>query len=123
MNYLYLRKYRSETLDRDALLVVQMENGVRTQYLDERTPAPDGPVFLRLTLEGRRCRFSWSADGECYREIGPVFDTTKFSDEYCKYGEFTGTMVGVACTDRLLHRYWADFDFLEYLADETKPVD
>ena len=31
-------------------------------------------------------------------------DTTRFSDEYCKYGEFTGTMVGITCADRILQR-------------------
>lgn len=54
---------------------------------------------------------------------GPEFDTTTFSDEYCKYGEFTGTMVGVAVTDAALHEKTADFDFFDYEADETKPVD
>lgn len=43
------------------------------------------------------------------------FDTTKFSDEYCKYGEFTGTMVGITCADRVKHRHYADYDFFEYI--------
>ena len=51
------------------------------------------------------------------------FDTTKFSDEYCMYGEFTGTMIGITCADRIRHRMYADFDFFEYLADETRTVD
>lgn len=114
MNYLNLRKYRSETLGQDALLVIRMENGVRTEYLDERTPVGCGFVWLRLYVEGRRCWFEWSADGEDYRKIGPDFDTSKFSDEYCKYGEFTGTMVGITCADRVRHRHYADFDFFEY---------
>ena len=38
-------------------------------------------------------------------------DTTTFSDEYCKFGEFTGTMVGIAVTDAALHEKTADFDF------------
>ena len=46
--------------------------------------------------------------------IGPVFDATKFSDEYCRYGEFTGTMVGITCADRVKHKHYADFDFFEY---------
>ena len=37
---------------------------------------------------------------EHYEKIGIPFDTTKFSDEYCKYGEFTGTMVGITCADQ-----------------------
>ena len=78
---------------------------------------------MRLYVEGRKIWFEWSADGEDYRKIGPEFDTTKFSDEYCKYGEFTGTMVGVTCADRMKHEKYADFDFFEYIADEAKGVE
>lgn len=35
----------------------------------------------------------------------------------------TVTMVGIAVTDVALHEKTADFDFLDYEADETKPVD
>ena len=35
----------------------------------------------------------------------------------------TVTMVGIAVTDAALHEKTADFDFLDYEADETKPVD
>lgn len=123
MNYLYLRKYYSETLERNALLIIRMENGVRTEYLDDRTPIEDGYVWMRIYIEGRRCWFEWSMDGEKYQRIGPDFDTTKYSDEYCRYGEFTGTMVGMTCADRVRHRHYADFDFFEYIADETKSVE
>ena len=123
MNYLNLRKYRSESLNSSALMVTQMENGIRTVYLDERIPVDEAPVFLRMFIEGRRCWFEWSKNGDYYHKIGPDFDTTKFSDEYCKYGEFTGTMIGITCADRVRHQMYADFDFLEYLADETKPID
>lgn len=123
MNYLNLRKYRSETLKQDALLVIRMENGERTEYLDDRTPVDDGFVWMRLIIEGRSCNFEWSSDGEKYVQIGPEFETSKFSDEYCRYGEFTGTMVGITCADRVRHKHYADFDFLEYIADETKPVE
>ena len=37
--------------------------------------------------------------------------------------EFTGMMVGIAVTDASLHEKTADFDFFDYEADETKPVD
>ena len=123
MNYVNLRKYYSETLGSPALSVVQLENGTKTEYNDWRVPAPGGAVWMRLYVEGRKIWFEWSADGEDYRKIGPEFDTTKFSDEYCKYGEFTGTMVGVTCADRMKHEKYADFDFFEYIADEAKGVE
>ena len=32
-------------------------------------------------------------------------------------------MVGVTCADRMKHEKYADFDFFEYIADETKGVE
>lgn len=114
MNYINLRKYYSQTLGQSAISVIQLENGTRTEYLDTRTPVKDVPVYLRLRIENRKTFFEWSYDGEQYVRIGKEFDTTKFSDEYCKYGEFTGTFVGMTCADRMLHQHFADFDFFEY---------
>lgn len=81
------------------------------------------PIYIRLYVEGRKSWFEWSYDGEGYQKIGGIFDTTKLSDEYCKYGEFTGTMVGITCADLMFHRKTADFDFFEYVADETRAVE
>lgn len=118
MNFIFLRKYYSETLGQSALAVLQLENGERTEYLDTRIPLKEEPVYLRLTIKNRESYFSWCYDGENYERIGKVFDTSKFSDEYCKYGEFTGTMVGITCCDRVKHCHYADFDFVEYIAEE-----
>ena len=117
MNYINLRKYYSETLGQSALSIIHLENGVKTEFLNTRIPVEDKPIYLRLYIEGRKSWFEWSYDGENYEKIGRIFDTTRFSDEYCKYGEFTGTMVGLTCADRVLHKKCADFDFFEYKAD------
>lgn len=122
MNFIFLRKYYSETLGQSALALLQLENGERTEYLDTRIPVTDAPIYLRITVNGRETFFSWSYDGQTYERIGRVFDTTKFSDEYCKYGEFTGTMVGITCCDRVKHSHYADFDFFEYSAREEKGI-
>ena len=122
MNYIYLRKYYSETLGQSALSVIHLENGEKTEFLNTRIPVDECPIYLRLKVEGRQSYFEWSYDGEVYNKIGKVFDTTKFSDEYCKYGEFTGTFVGLTCADRVKHKHYADFDFFNYEADETKDV-
>lgn len=123
MNYVNLRKYYSESLGQSALSVVHLENGIRTEVDGTRVPVEDGPVYFRLTIQGREFYFEWSYDGKDYRKIGAAFDTTRFSDEYCKYGEFTGTMVGLTCSDRVRHQHYADFDFLEYIADENRNVE
>lgn len=123
MNYINLRKYYSETLKQSAISIIQLENGEKMEFLNTRIPVEDRPLYLRLFIKGRQAWFEWGYDQNNYERIGKVFDTTKFSDEYCKYGEFTGAMVGLTCADRMKHQKYADFDFFEYLADETKPVD
>ena len=118
MDWFAIRKYYSKTLGGEALLVSALDNGTRTQWLDERTKLEPGrPIYLRLTIRDRESRFSWCYDGESYQNIGPAYDTSKLSDEYCQYGEFTGAMAGVFCEDRMLRRKCADYDFFEYLTD------
>ncbi|EOE7233277.1 glycoside hydrolase family 43 protein [Clostridioides difficile] len=123
MNYINLRKYYSETLGQSALSIIHLENGEKTEFLNTRIPIKDIPIYLRLYIQGRKSYFEWSYDEKNYQRIGKVFDTTKFSDEYCKYGEFTGTFIGLTCADRVKHKHYADFDFFEYIADESKYVD
>lgn len=117
MNYINLRKYYSETLGQSAISIIQLENGEKTEFINTRIPVDDVAIYFRLTIEGRHSQFYWSYDGETYYKIGIPFDTTKFSDEYCKYGEFTGAMVGLTCADRVKHQHYADFDFFEYQTD------
>ncbi len=114
MNYAFLRKYYSETLGSPAISVMRVNNGEKTEYTDARRAVADGPLWLRLRVKGRESRFSWSADGEQWEEIGPAFDTSEFSDEYSQYGEFTGCFVGLTCADRVQHKKYADFDFFSY---------
>lgn len=124
MNYVNLRKYYSQTLNGSALSITHLENGEKYEMLDTRIGVEaDVPIYLRLQIEGRNFHFEWSYDGETYTPIGGSFETAKFSDEYCKYGEFTGTFVGLTCADRAMHKHYADFDFFEYRADESKMVD
>lgn len=122
MNYVNLRKTYSETLGSSAISIVQLENGERTVYLDTRTAVSEDEIYMRLNIEGRRFWFEFSFDGENFVRIGKDFDTTRLSDEYCEYGEFTGTMVGITVTDRIFRRKCADFDYFEYIADEKKGV-
>lgn len=114
MNFIYLRKYYSQTLGRPALALLQLENGVRREYLDTRVPAGDAPVKMKVTVDGRRLRFSYTLEDNDFKQIGGEFDTSILSDEYCKYGEFTGAFVGIICVDRMFHKQCADFDYFDY---------
>lgn len=113
MNNIFLRKYYSQTLGGSALGLTWLENGKKTEFLDARVPVDDGPLWLRMRIQGRDTWFEWSNDGQQFQRIGDIFDTSKFSDEYSQCGEFTGTMVGIACVDSMLHRQCADFDFFD----------
>jgi len=116
MNYTYLRMYYSETLGGTAIMLQQMENGIRKQWLEDRTFLGENKeIYMRITIEERNFYFEWSYDGALWQKIGPTLDTSIYSDEYCSYGEFTGTMVGITCIDRLTHSAKAYFDFLEYI--------
>ena len=123
MNYINLRKYYSETLGRSALSIIHLENGEKTEFLNTRIPVDDVPIYLRLTIEGRRAQFFWSYDNQEYHAIGRCFATAHFSDEYCKFGEFTGTMVGITLCRPGEALPLCRLDFFEYLADEDRAVD
>ncbi|MDO5703420.1 MAG: family 43 glycosylhydrolase, partial [Lachnospiraceae bacterium] len=114
MNYIFLRKYYSDALSSSAVSIIRLENGEKTEFLNTRIPVDEREIYFRLCIDGRSSYFMWSYDGEHYERIGQMFETSRFSDEYCKYGEFTGTMVGITCADKVLHRKTADFDFFEY---------
>ena len=123
MNFLYLYKYFSETLHQSAIAVMQVENGTKTEFHDTRTPVEDGQeVWMRVIVNGRSSQFQWSLNGANWADIGPAFDTSKLSDEYSNFGEFTGTFVGIACGDRMTHSRTADFDFFDYQAREDADV-
>lgn len=125
MNFLYLYKYYSETLNHAAISILQLENGVKREYHDKnsRIYVEDGKdVWMRVKIRGRDVQFEWSLNGENYSNIGPIFDISKLSDEYSQFGEFTGSFVGITCSDRMMHRHTADFDFFDYLADEHADV-
>lgn len=114
MNFRYLYKTFSEREGTCVLSVLGLENGEKTEYSDAKTKVDDErELFLKIDIDGRKSHFSWSYDGEKFADIGPVFDTSLLSDEYSKYGEFTGTFVGMACGDRRMHTKCADFDFFE----------
>lgn len=112
LNYLYLRKYYSDTLKQSALSIVHAEKGTVKELTQTRTPVTEGAINLRLVIDGKETYFEWSCEGD-WRRIGGKFDTTRFSDEFC--GEFTGTMAGIVCTDGVFRKNYADFDYFELI--------
>jgi xylan 1,4-beta-xylosidase len=114
MNYVWLRETFSESWNQPVLCVQEVDRGVKTDHMKDEIPVSCGKLWLRVNIEGKEFHFCYSADGECWKKIGPTFLTWHLSDEHSGYGEFTGTMYGLACIDGLFHRQYADFDYLEY---------
>lgn len=111
-NYIYLRKYYSETLKNPALSIISSDKGKITEYLETRTPIkPDCPILLRLTVDKKKVYFEWSYKNK-FSPIGTSFNVTRLSDEYCK--GFTGAFVGIICIDGVLRSKCADFDYFHY---------
>ena len=111
MNYIALRKYYSDTLKQPVIAIISLENGEKKEYLDTRTAVDNRLLRFELIVSSRESYFKWGYEGEDTKPIGPVFATDKLSDEYCKYGEFTGTMVGIFAVDSMFHKKEADFDY------------
>lgn len=77
-----------------------------------------GMLYLRAESNRKKLQFSWSVDGEFWTLIGPVLDCSHISDEgatnYPAPGwGFTGTFVGMQCTDLTGQKRPADFDYLD----------
>lgn len=114
MDYAAIRKTWDERQGKEILDIIRVRNGVYEEALEEAIPAPEGDIWLKVKVEGAGTIFSWSEDGENYRETGPAYDTTEFSDEFCEAGEFTGTFLGFFCVDALLHEKTAYIDSFTY---------
>lgn len=122
MNYRYLYQTRNERIG-TALELRSLENGKKQEFPEAIVSIPkDMPLRLRLTVRGRRTQFSAYLD-ETWHPIGPAFDTSKLSDEYSDYGEFTGTFVGIACEDRMFRTKPATFaSFTYHIIDTVSPT-
>ncbi len=72
-----------------------------TYHLAAPVPVAQGPVGMRVRVDGAAQRFSWRQDGGGWNEIGPVLDASIVSDEAGRgeHASFTGAFVGLAAFD------------------------
>ncbi len=110
----YLRVTHDEDLGA-CLGIVEMDDDVYSEPLD-RDISVEGwdRVHLRAVMHDADLRFFYSRSGGDWREIGPVFDASKLSDEYGRRGGFTGAFVGLCAHDLSGARQPADFDYFRY---------
>ena len=70
--------------------------------------------FLRAQIRFEKLQFSASPDGDDWRNVGPVLDASKLSDDYGTGLHFTGAMVGLCAQDLSGQNCLADFDYFDY---------
>jgi xylan 1,4-beta-xylosidase len=122
MNYLFLHKTFDDRLRCSRFYVIHVDNGLKREDHLATVAGVEGPVYLRLAIDGKSTRFFWSPDNQTFHAIGQTYSTALFSDEYSRYGEFTGAFVGIGCVDSAYHRRQASFYSLEYRAFEQRSL-
>jgi xylan 1,4-beta-xylosidase len=113
--FYYLRVTHEETRGR-VLGVVLADAGQYDELGGDLVVNDWGKVFLRVEMNREQLQFSASADGESWRNIGPVLDATKLSDDYGGTLRFTGAMVGLCAQDVGGTLAAADFDYFNYFS-------
>jgi xylan 1,4-beta-xylosidase len=112
----YARVTWDEERQTRTLGLLAFDGGHFTMPLDQEEidVGHSGILRLRVAMDHRDLKFSWSgADGD-WTDFGPTFDTARFSDEHSWPLAFTGLFVGVAVHDLSGTGQWADFDRFSY---------
>jgi xylan 1,4-beta-xylosidase len=110
----YLRVTHDEKLGK-VLGIILTDDGAYDEVGDAQIAINDWrKVFLRAAVDGANLQFSASPDGKTWRNVGPVLDFSKLSDDYGSTLRFTGAMIGVCAQDLNGTRAGADFDYFDY---------
>jgi xylan 1,4-beta-xylosidase len=110
----YLRVTQDEERGR-VLGVVLTDEGVYDELTESQIVINDWPqVFLRAHGNHEQLQFSAAPDGQAWRNIGPVLDLSRLSDDYGSALRFTGAMIGLCAQDLSGDKIHADFDYFDY---------
>jgi xylan 1,4-beta-xylosidase len=112
--HFYLRVTHDEKLGK-VLGIVLTDNGAYDELTESQIVINDWKqIFLRAEIDFQNLQFSASPDGQSWRNIGPVLDFSKLSDDYGSTLRFTGSMAGVCAQDLGGTHTVADFDYFDY---------
>ncbi len=112
--HFYLRVSQHETLGK-ILGIVFTDDMAYGELADSQIAINDWKqIFLRAAIDHAQLQFSASPDGVVWRNIGPVLDASKLSDDYGTALHFTGAFVGLCCQDLKDNALGADFDYFDY---------
>jgi xylan 1,4-beta-xylosidase len=115
----YLRVTHDESRGR-VLGIVQTDDGAYDELTESQVAINDWPrIFLRGVVDGANLQFGASPDGRAWRNLGPVLDISKLSDDYGAGLRFTGAMVGLCAQDVGGTRVVADFDYFDYQPEKS----
>lgn len=108
--FYYLRIYDSASLGGKTIGIFKSEEGIKTEFLEERVfiGDDDRPIYLKSQVRERALQYFYSFDGENWTTVGPVLDASTLSDEYA-HG-FTGSFVGITAQDLYTKSKWCKFD-------------
>lgn len=111
-NHYFLKMIRDEQgkcLTVTSVLNREMEDSAPV-YLPDEAEA----VWLKAEIRTRELQYFYSLDGKEWHKVGGVLDMRNISDERIEGNGFTGSMLGVHCSDCMGDGVEARFDFLYY---------
>jgi len=120
-NYLYLRRYYSESLGCECLGITKVDRGQRSENKPLRVVLGlEEVLYLRVNLLQGEYRFSYAFEEDQWQAINYGFDASLYSDEYAEGGGFTGAFVGMCVIDSQNRSQVAEFDYFDYKAETSE---
>jgi xylan 1,4-beta-xylosidase len=113
-HWVYLRVSSDESLGK-TLNILVCDKGMYLEPLEHEIPISEDRIYLRVNFNRQTFQFSYSSDDQNWHQIGPKFESSHLSDDYCNGLAFTGTFIALCAQDLAGTRHHADFNFFEYL--------
>ncbi|KAB8131004.1 glycoside hydrolase family 43 protein [Gracilibacillus oryzae] len=123
-NYIYLSASYDEDLEKSFISIMSSDRGDYEEPLntpliiEERVKK----YKMRVIVQEDELQFYLAINEGTFKEIGPVLDASKISDDYVEaeyYGKmidqaFTGAFIGICAQDLSGRKKYADFDYFKY---------
>lgn len=94
--------------------IIKLENGQRKEIF-KNVLNFKSKIELKCRIEYKKLNFYFKDSHiQDWTKIEIDFDTTKYSDEYSQYGEFTSTFCGIFVIDCNKREKKAIFDYFQY---------
>jgi len=98
----------------ELLCVSSLVNRVLVDSEPVYLSSQNGIIYLKAAIRTENLDFYYSGDGKNYISIGETLDMKNISDEQVDGNGFTGSMLGVNCSDLQGDGVFAEFLFFDY---------